>query len=46
MVNNNLSVKLKLSKIKIKNSFHAIYNQANTHSISEKEVTKIKNTLK
>ena len=43
---NNLNVKLKLSKIKNKNSFHAINSQANTHLILEKEVTKIKNTLK
>ena len=28
------------------NSFHAIYNQTNTHPISEKEVAKIKNTPK
>ena len=43
---NNLNVKLKPSKIKNKNSFHAINSQANTHPISEKEVTKIKNTPK
>ena len=42
MDNNNLNVKLKPSKIKnIKNSFHVIYSQANTHPISKKEVTKI-----
>ena len=33
---NNLNVKLKPSKIKNKNSFHAIYSQANTHLISKK----------
>ena len=43
---NNLNVKLKPSKIKNKKSFHAINSQANTHPISENEVTKIKNTPK
>ena len=45
MDHDNLKVKLKLSKIKIKNSFHAIKGQANTHLILKNKLSKSRTCL-